>query len=106
MTTQNIAKYHDLWKLIVISLVLSLVGRVTRSVRGITLNFDGVTIRMTVFFEEQPRDRDIENMQDVEAELVSHHDYRSELVLSVVPLAEGLADRVGDWGWVFLRCED
>lgn len=103
---QDITKYHDLWKLIVISLVLSLVGRVTRSLRGVTLNFDGFTIRMTAFFEEQPRDRDIENMQDVEAELVSHHDFKSELVLSVVPLVEGLADKVGNWGWVFLRCED
>lgn len=106
MTTQNISKYHDLWKLIVLNLVLALIGRISKSVRGITLDFDGGAIQLSIFFEVDPAESDVNNMRDVEAELVSHHEYQSDLVFSVVPVSESLIDRVGSWGWVFLRCEE
>jgi hypothetical protein len=45
-------------------------------------------------------------MQDVEAELISHHDYLSDLVLEVVPITDSLIGRAKNWGWVYLRRED
>ena len=104
--TECIAKNYDLWKSVVLNLIHALVGVMPKAVRGITLNFDGETIQLTMFFEDQPRERDIEDMQDVEAELISHHDYQSDLIISVIPSSESLIDKVGNWGWVYLRRED
>lgn len=103
---KNIAKYHELWKSVVISLVLALIGAIPKSVRGITLNFDGETIQIVVYFENGPIERDVEEMQNIEAELISHHDYQSDLVCTVVPVSEDLIDKVKNWGWVYLRRED
>lgn len=101
-----IAEYHSLWKSVVLSLILALLGVIPKSVRGITLNFDGETIQITMFFETQPTERDIIAMQNVEAEVVSHHDYQSDLVLEVVPITDSLIGRVKNWGWAYLRRED
>ena len=103
--SENISKHNELWKSIVLSLILALVGQLPKSVRGITLNFDGKTIQVTVFFEDQPNERDVADMQDVEAELISHHSFQSDLVLAVVPSSESLIDKVKNWGWVYLRRE-
>jgi hypothetical protein len=46
---------------------------------------------------------EIDEMRDAEAELISSHSYKSDLVISVVPEGERIADRVGSWGWLFLR---
>ncbi|MGE6688016.1 hypothetical protein ACQKFE_08515 [Stutzerimonas stutzeri] len=105
MSTQEISENHDLWKLIVLSLVLALIGRLYKSMRGATLGFDGETIRLTFFFERSPTEQEVESLQDVEAEIVSCHKYQSDLVLSVVPVSESLHDKVDNWGWVFLRSE-
>lgn len=104
--TENIIKHHELWKSVVLDLTLALVGAIPKSVRGITLNFDGNTIQITVFFEKQPTEQDIENIQNVEAELISHHEYQSDLVLVVAPPSESLLDKVNNWGWVYLRLEN
>jgi hypothetical protein len=101
-----IIKHHALWKSVVLDLVLALLGVIPKSVRGITLNFDGETIQISIFFETQPTERDINAMQDVEAEVVSHHDYQSDLVLDVVPITDSLVNRVKNWGWIYLRRED
>ena len=102
---ENIAKHYELWKSVVLNLIHALVGVMPKSARGITLNFDGETIQITVFFEDQPSESDVEGMQDVEAELISHHDYQSELVISVIPSSESLIDKVKNWGWIYLRRE-
>jgi len=104
--TENISKNYELWKSVVLSLMLALIGSVPKSVRGITLDFDGETIQITVFFDEQPTERDVACMQDVEAELISHHDYQSDLVFDVIPTTESLIDKVKNWGWIYLRRED
>jgi hypothetical protein len=104
--SENIAKHYDLWKSVVLNLVHALIGVIPKSVCGITLNFDGETIQITVFFEDQPSDADVEGMRDVEADLISHHDYQSELILSVIPSSESLIDKVTNWGWIYLRRED
>ena len=106
MTAKDISDYKDLWKLIFINLVLSLTGRISKSVRGITIGFDGETIRLVIFFDALPSESDIEDMRDVEAELISHHEYQSDLLLSVVPASESLIEKVDNWGWVFLRREE
>lgn len=106
MATKDISKNHDLWKTVVLDLVLALIGRIPSYMRGATLDFDGETICLTFFFERHPEEREVDNMQDLEAEIVSCHDYQSDLVLSVVPVSESLIDKVGNWGWVFLRLED
>jgi hypothetical protein len=106
MTAKDISSHKDLWRLVFVNLVLSLVGRISKSVRGVTIGFDGETIRMVVFFDAPPLESDIEDMRDVEAELISHHEYQSDLVFSVVPVAESLIEKVDNWGWVFLRREE
>jgi hypothetical protein len=103
---ENIARHRALWESTVWGLTRALLGVIPKSVRGITLNFDGETIQITVFFETQPTERDINAMQDVEAELISHHDYLSDLVLEVVPITDSLIGRAKNWGWVYLRRED
>ena len=102
---ENVSKNHELWKSVVLSLILALVGKISKSVRGITLNFDSETIQITVFFEDQPSERDVADMQDVEAELISHHSFQSDLVFAVVPSSESLIDKVKNWGWIYLRRE-
>ena len=52
--TENVSKNYDLWKSVVLSLILALVGQLPKSARGITLNLDGETIQIVVFFEGQP----------------------------------------------------
>ncbi|WP_417663507.1 hypothetical protein [Pseudomonas sp.] len=106
MTATDISNHKDLWKLVFVNLVLSLAGRISKSVRGITIGFDGETIRLVVFFDTPPSESDIEDMRDVEAELVSHHEYQSDLVFSVVPVSESLIEKVDNWGWIFLRREE
>lgn len=103
---ENILKNNELWKKTVLNMTLSLLGRISKNMRGITLNFDDETIKITVLFENDPSDMDIENMQDVEAEIISCHDYQSELILTKLPITEPLTNKVGNWGWVFLSCED
>lgn len=105
MKIDDIAKNQDLWRRIVLELTLALLGRVSVNVRGIALDFDGDTIKVAVYFLGSPSERDVENMQDVEAELVSHHDYRSALSLVATTEFERLEGKSGNWGWVFLRDE-
>jgi hypothetical protein len=102
----NIAMHHELWKSVVLNLVMALIGIIPKSLRGVALNFDGKTIQVAMFFETSPTDREVEDMLNVEAELISHHDFQSDLVLSVVPTSESLLEKNGNWGWVYLRRED
>lgn len=104
--TENITEHHELWKSVVLSLTLALIGALPKSVRGITLDFDGETIQITVFFDEHPSERDVACMQGVEAELISHHDYQSDLVFDAIPTTQSLIDKAKNWGWVYLRRED
>lgn len=101
----NIDRHRDLWQSVVLNLVLALLGQISAAVRGITLNFDGETIQVVVYFERTPTESEVEDLECVEAELVSHHDYLSELTLVVVPPTDTLVDKVKNWGWVFLRRE-
>ncbi len=106
MSFHNIGKYHDLWRVVALNLVLALVNRIPHYMRGATIGFDGETIRLTFIFERSPDEREEQNMQDVEAEIVSCHEYQSDLTLSVVPVTESIIDKVDNWGWVFLRLDD
>ncbi|WP_411703549.1 hypothetical protein [Edaphovirga cremea] len=106
MMNDNILKNHELWKSVVLNMTLALLGRVSISMRGVTLNFDSDTIQIIVFFESKPSDVEIDNMQEVEAEIISSHDYQSNLVLVELPVAESLMDKVKNWGWVYLRYEN
>ncbi len=106
MKAHKISTHSELWKEIVLSLIASLIGRLPKSVRGITLNFDGKRIEVSYFFDSPPSEIDIENLQDAEAELISSHEYQSDISFMVVPTSESLADKAGNWGWVFLRHEE
>lgn len=106
MMNDNILKNHALWKSVVLNTTIALLGRVSKNMRGVTLNFDVDTIQITVFFESKPSDVEIDNMQEVEAELISSHDYQSDLILVELPMTETLIDKVKNWGWVYLRYEN
>ena len=45
-------------------------------------------------------------MQEVEAELVSSHDYMSNLEVLTVERSIPILQQKGNWGWVFLRDEE
>lgn len=107
---QNAIKFDDesynLWRSILLICALAFVGEITKSMRGITLNFDGKVIGITVFFEREPSDLEIDIVQRVEAEIISHHSYQSDLVIKVSPVNESLIGKRRNWGWVYLRRED
>ena len=102
---QNISAHHDLWKHILITLMLNLLGVISKSTRGVTLNFDGETIEIRVIFDKQQSETEIDDLQNVEAELVSSHDYMSNLDVVVAPPDQDISTLVKNWGWVYLRKE-
>lgn len=103
---ESIANYHELWVDEVFALNRLLLGEISKSMRGVTLNFDGETIQIVVYFDSTPNEKDIEAMQDIEGEFIAGHEYMSDLVLEVVPTEVSLSNKVKNWGWVFLRRED
>ncbi|AYQ28041.1 MULTISPECIES: hypothetical protein [unclassified Polaromonas] len=98
----SIPNNPELRKTVSLNLVLSLVGVLPKTVRGITLNFDEKTIQVVFFFAVTPTENEIEDLQNVEAELVSHHEYQSEFVLKVADHSEDISGQVKNWGWIFL----
>jgi len=103
---KNIRDHHDLWENIFLGLMRRLIGIIPRSMRGITLNFDGETIQICVIFDRQPSEIEIDDLQNIEAELVSGHDYMSDLVINVVSPGQDVSDLVKNFGWVYLRKSD
>lgn len=102
----NVTKNHDLWKGFLFTLMLNLVGVISKSVRGITLNFDGETIQILVVFDKEPLDEEISDFQDVEAEMVATHKYMSDLQVTSVDPADDISHLVKNWGWAYLRKEN
>jgi len=106
LINKNITDHYDLWKSVFLSLTLNLVGVISKSMRGITLNFDGEVIKICVFFDKQPSETEINDLQNIEAELVSTHDYMSDLELAIASPDQDISALVKNWGWVYLRKED
>ena len=87
------------------TVALGLVGVVTKSMRGVALDFHERIVKITVIFDSNPSDDDIEKLQDLEAEVVSSHDYVSDLEIMVIPTTQSISDIHRNLGWVFLRKE-
>lgn len=105
-TLRTPGKYNDLWNHKKYHLSSLLVGEITKTMRGVTLNFDAKTIQITVYFDSAPTEKYIESLEEMETEFVSGHEYMTDLVLEVVPVTESLVNKVKNWGWVYLRRED
>lgn len=103
--TENRKNHLQLWKTLFMTVALGLVGVVTKSMRGVALNFDESIVKITVIFDSNPSDDDIEKLQDLEAEVVSSHDYISDLEVLVVPINQDISNVYRNLGWVFLRKE-
>lgn len=103
---KNIQEHQDLWKKVFFALMINLVGVISKSTRGITLNFDGNVIKIIVIFETTPSEIEIDDLQNIEAELVSIHDYMSDLEIVVASSDQDISNFVKNWGWAYLRKEN
>ena len=99
----NRKKYFSLWVGLLSSLTLSLVGVISKSTRGVSLDFDGETVKIIIIFDDVPTSEQIEDMQIVEAEVLSTHDFLSDLEIFVLPAGVDLSSVVGNLGWTYLR---
>lgn len=105
-TLRTPGQYNDFWNEKKNHLSSLLVGEITKTMRGVTLNFDTKVIQITVYFDSAPTEKYIEALEELETEFLSGHEYMTDLVLEVVPANVPLFDKVKNWGWVYLRRED
>lgn len=98
-------KNYDLWKTVFFTVASGLIGVVTKSLRGVSLNFDGEIVSIIAIFYQEPTESEVEDFQSIEAEVISTHNYMSDLKLLHICENEVIADAVGNLGWVFLRKE-
>jgi len=87
------------------TIALGLIGTISKSMRGVALNFDGKTVQITAIFDTAPTEEEIENLQNIEAELISTHSYTSDLELLTIPISQNISHISKNLGWVFLRKE-
>lgn len=101
----NRQKNYELWKTVFMTIAIGLIGTVTNSMRGIALDFDGEVVKITVIFEKTPTEEEIENLQNIEAEVISTHNHISDLELLEIPVSKSIFQIERNLGWVFLRKE-
>lgn len=102
---ENRRNHLQLWETLFMTVALGLVGIVTNAMRGVALDFDKSVVKITVIFESTPSDDDIEKLRDLEAEVVSSHDYMSDLEILVISDNQKIGNIYRNLGWVFLRKE-
>ncbi len=92
------------------STMYSLLGRSTKKMRGISLNYDEQFMIIEMFFDEKLTNEEEEEMEYAHSEVVSDifpliYDGGIKLVLTVLPIEENILDKKGNLGWFFLRRE-
>jgi len=108
--SKNIQKYMDFYNEMRLVVTYAMLGRVTKKLRGVTLNFNGVTVQLEIFLDSEPTEEEAEELSEIETDMIcaypSDKDYRSDFIISVVASNIDISDRRRNWGWIFLRREE
>ncbi|WP_141674811.1 hypothetical protein [Gilliamella sp. WF3-4] len=92
------------------STMYSLIGRSSKKMRGISLNYDEKFMIIEMFFDEKLTNEEEEEMECAHSEVVSDifpqiYDGGIKLVLTILPIEENILDKKGNLGWFYLRKE-
>ncbi|NUE65640.1 hypothetical protein [Snodgrassella sp. ESL0253] len=92
------------------STMYSLIGRSSKKMRGISLNYDEQFMTIEMFFDEKLTEEEEEEMEYAHAEVVSDifpqiYDGGIKLVFKICPANESILDKKGNLGWFYLRKE-